>query len=105
MLALQRLVRVPKVCGGLGRSCEGLGRSCECLGRSCEGSLTISVDLSNVWRRSQVEQELLEQELQMKDARGWMKEIKEMLEPELKEHQVCVCIMFDTQHVWRRRVR
>ena len=38
-----------------------------------------------------MEQELLEQEeLQMKDARGWMKEIKEMLEPELKEPQRCV---------------
>ena len=67
-------------------------------------SLTISVDVSNVRRRSQVEQELLEQELQMKDARGWMKEIKEMLEPELKEPQVCV-FMFNTQHVWHRRVR
>ena len=82
-----------------------MGRSCECLGRSCEGSLAISVDLSNVWRRSQVEQELLEQELQMKDVRGWMKEIKEMLEPELKEPQVCIYITFNTQHVWRRRVR
>ena len=58
--------------------------------------LTISVDVSNVRRRSQVEQELLEQELQMKDARGWMKEMKEMLGPELKEPQMCVCIMFNT---------
>ena len=66
------------------------------MGRSCEGSLTISVGVSNVRRRSQVEQELLEQELQMKDARGWMKEMKEMLGPELKEPQVCVCIMFNT---------